>query len=97
MDCMSYSYAPTMLDDPSETIKHYENDDMEISVYEYRHYDTYRYDVSAYSYDGQLEVAETFTRQDTAIRLYEHIIRHYSTTPPDMDALNEYIEKLKED
>lgn len=95
MDCNSYSYAPHMLDGEDETLDHYENVDMEISVYKYRHYSTYRYDVLAYSYDGQLEVAETFTSEATARRLYLHIMRNYTDTPPDMDVLNEYIQKLK--
>ena len=69
MDCNSYSYAPHMLDKEHEQIAYYENDDMYMEL---EHYGRV-YCCSAYSYDGQLDVAEEFSSPDKAQRLYDFI------------------------
>ena len=97
MDCNNYSYtAPGFGVDETAPILEYHNDDMR-ALFDYwrnqydatpnhpRHND---YIVSAWSYDGQLEVDEVFTHAEPARKLYTHIITNYSHTPPTKRALN---------
>lgn len=86
MDCNSYSYAPTILDGPPP-LEAYENDDMSAEL------ETWAggYNVTAYSYDGTLDVYEYFRSIDAARSLYEHIRENYADTPPDKPHLNKAI------
>ena len=88
MDCNSYSYAPTMLDGES-VMAHHENDDMYIELYKWGNL----FVVSAWSYDGSMDVYETFRDQRAASLLYDYIVEHYSDTPPG-DELNDCISAL---
>lgn len=87
MDCNSYSYTPHMLDEDQHYIACFNNDDMEIEL---ERHDTY-FSIWAYSYDGQLDVYETFTTENAAQALYNHIFDNYTTTPPDRRTLNKAI------
>lgn len=87
MDCNSYSYAPHMLDEDQHYIACFNNDDMEIEL---ERHDTY-FSVWAYSYDGQLDVYETFNTENAARTIYNHIMDNYTTTPPDRRTLNKAI------
>lgn len=89
MDINNYSYAPHLLD--NEKVLNYSNDDM----YIYIEKDGYGgFLVFACSYDGQLEVCETFRAFTSATALYNHIISSYSDTPPDDKELSAMIYSL---
>ena len=100
MDCNNYSYAPEMIGN-DDYIESYENDDMmaDITI-------GYRgtgngwakcFYVSAFSYDGTLDVSERFNTLYHAHRLYSEIVERYSTTPPDEDELSALIEKIRKE
>ena len=94
MDCNSYSYTPHMLDEQSTIISSIRNDDM---TAELDHPGNY-FSVWAYSYDGQMDIYETFTSEEPARKLYNHIIANYTDTPPIKRELNRVIKALhKED
>lgn len=93
MDCNSYSYAPTMLDDDT-ILKDFSNDDMYMSLEKDKHYDHYIYYVNANSYGPGLEVAEVYNSQETAEKLYNFIFENYTTTPPG-EELQDFIDTLK--
>ena len=92
MDCNNYSYAPTMLQEDN-TILSYENDDMTAYIEQQRQYNYFVFWVSAYSYDGQLEVAESYRDILTAKKLYDFIINNYTDTPPG-EELQTFIDSL---
>lgn len=89
MDCMSYSYAPSMLNGGREYIERYENDDMQVELERVDNV----YSVWAYSYDGSLDVSEEFSSLSAASSLYEFIVENYSDTPPG-DELEDFISNL---
>ena len=100
MDINNYSYAPGMIGN-DDYIESYENDDMtaDISI-------GYRWTgeswvkcfyVTAYSYDGSLDVSERFNTLYHARRLYSEIVERYSDTPPDEDELSALIESIHEE
>jgi len=94
MDCNSYSYAPTMLDEDQDTLASYKNDDMEVCLECIGPRQRLpEYHVWAFSYDGQLDVAELFFDRAPAERLYNFIRENYSDTPPG-DELGAFIESL---
>lgn len=79
MDCNSYSYAPTMLDERNNTLARYVNDDMEIELVQ----DGPRwFQLWAFSYDGSLDVFEAFYEREPAEQLYNYICENYTDTPP---------------
>ena len=92
MDCNSYSYAPTMLDDRHNQIGYYENDDMYMELEQIG--DVFQ--CSAYSWDGDLDVCEEFSKLSKAAALYEFIAENYTTSPPG-DELGEFIAGLLSD
>lgn len=87
MDCMNYSYSPYMLDEDS--MEHYENEDIVINIDKQRHYSSYIFWVSAYSYDGSLDFSEQYDSEEDARKVYNYILDKYSTTPPDGSIENE--------
>ena len=89
MDCNSYSYAPHMLDG-EDRIAAYENDDMSAELEIYGKIFT----VTAYSYDGSMDIYETFRDLDRARELYNYILEQHSDTPPGGE-LKRYIRKLQ--
>ena len=90
MDCNSYSYAPYMLDEERPRLAYYENDDMYAELYV--RFGKY-YNVYAFSYDGQLDVAEEFSDKDKAQRLYDYIMENYTGSPPG-EELQDFIRDL---
>ena len=89
MDCNSYSYAPTMLDEKHRQIAYYENDDMYMELEQIGDV----FCCSAYSWDGDLDVCEEFSALSKAAKLYEFIEQNYTDTPPG-DELDEFIHNL---
>lgn len=91
MDCNSYSYAPEMLDG-EPPIERYENDDMNAELRRW----SGGVVVSAFSYDGSLDVDEYFPaeQREKAERLYAYIVESYRDTPPG-DELEAYIDELR--
>lgn len=89
MDCNSYSYAPSMLDGNRAQLAYYENDDMQVEL---ENYDG-TFCVTAFSYDGSLDVAEEFSDIDRAQRLYDFIMENYTSSPPG-DELSAFIRDL---
>ena len=98
MDCNSYSYAPSMLNSDSDYIERYENDDMMVDItIGYKGIGgawAECYYVTAYSYDGSLDVSERFNSLYYARVLYSEIIERYSYTPPDSDDLERLIDSI---
>ena len=90
MDCNNYSYAPSMLDCEENTIAHYENDDMSMELVRY---DNRVFCVSAFSYDGSLDVSEEYYSFAKAAKLYR-FLSAYRSTPPG-DELGEFINSLR--
>ena len=89
MDCNSYSYAPTMLDEKHRQIAYYENDDMYMELEQIGDV----FCCSAYSWDGDLDVSEEFSALSKAAKLYEFIAENYTDGPPG-DELDEFIHNL---
>ena len=89
MDINSYSYAPTMLDEPENHIMYFENDDMYIELDQNGDVFT----VYAFSYDGSLDVYEEFSLLSKAAALYEFITANYTDQQPDK-ALDDFIRVL---
>lgn len=92
MDCNSYSYAPSMLDSEHKQIAYYENDDMYMELEQSGDV----YCVSAYSYDGSLDVGEELSTLSKAAKLYEFIYDNYTSSPPG-DELEDFIRELIKD
>lgn len=92
MDVNNFSYAPS-LGVENCTIYLYENDDMTAYVEKQRVYGTHRFWVSAYSYDGQMDVVEVYDNENTAKRLYDYIVENFAGTPPTED-LQYFIDSL---
>ena len=90
MDCNSFSYAPTMLDAPENTLNSYKNDDMEIEL---THDGPGCFTVWAFSYDGDLDVFEEFPELEPAQKLYDFICENYTASPPGPE-LTAFIEAL---
>ena len=90
MDCNSYSYAPDMLDGEPPIARH-ENDDMKAKLYRWAR----GFIVSAWSYDGSLDVYEYFPaeQREKAEQIYAYIVENYDRTPPG-DELEAYIAEL---
>ena len=94
MDCNSYSYTPHMLDEDQHYIACFNNDDMEIEL---ERHNTY-FSVWAYSYDGQLDVYETFNNENAARTLYNHIMDNCTDAAPNKRELYKTIRNAhKED
>ena len=88
MDCNSYSYtAPGFGVENNPPLLKISNDDMQAELTRHATY----FSVWAYSYDGQLDVYETFTTENAAQQLYNHIATNYSSTPPSKRELNKAI------
>ena len=88
MDCNSYSYTASGFGvDYKAPLMEIRNDDMEAEIDRHGEY----YSVWAYSYDGQLDVYETFNTEHAAQQLYNHIATNYSRTPPSKRELNKAI------
>ena len=88
MDCNSYSYtAPGFGVEDNPPLLKISNDDMQAELTRHATY----FSVWAYSYDGQLDVYETFNTENAARTLYNHIMYNYTTTPPDRRTLNKAI------
>ena len=88
----NYSYAPTMLEENNKILS-YENGDMYAYIEQERQYSSLIFYVSAFSYDGQLEVAESYKDILTAKKLYDYIIKNYTNTPPG-EELQTFIDSL---
>ena len=88
MDCNSYSYtAPGFGVDYKAPLMEIRNDDMESEIDRHGKY----YSVWAYSYDGQMDIYETFNTEHAAQNLFNHITDNYSHTPPRKRELNRII------
>ena len=87
MSTNNYNFCPTMTGDDT-TVLNYENDDMRVTI-------TQRPDgkfaVDSWSFDGQLEVYETFFSVSAAKNLFYHIKEHYAFSVPDIKALSKFI------
>lgn len=103
MDINSYSYtAPGFGVDYEKPIAEYSNDDMNATLDKWSNQysaapSNSRYNdyiVIAGSYDGQMDISETFKRLDTARALYDHIVTNYHDTPPVKRDLRKYINSL---
>lgn len=81
MDINSYSYAPGILDEDL-TIARYDNDDMTAYIDNSGTKSNPCFWVSAYSYDGDLEISESFKNETTAKSVFNYIVDNYSDTPP---------------
>lgn len=86
MDCNSYSYAPTMLEDSKPYIEEYENDDMSATIEESARGNIGQWEngftVWANSWDGSLNVCEFYHTIDAARFLYNAIVDNFSDTAP---------------
>lgn len=92
MDCNSYSYtAPGFGVDYPAPVAEYRNDDMRAEITAQGHGADMVYHVWAGSYDGDLDVYETFTALEAARALYDHIVTNYSHTTPDKRELRQAI------
>lgn len=77
MDCNSYSYTSPGFLDNRPYIDEYENDDMQCTLEK-----TCGYTVWANSYDGDLDICESFQTIDAARFLYNAIVENFSHCPP---------------
>jgi hypothetical protein len=93
MDCNSYSYtAPGFGVDRPAPVAEYRNDDMSAEITTQRGYNGATvYNVWAGSYDGDLDVCESFNTVEAARALYDHIMDNYTDTPPITAELNKAI------
>ena len=93
MDCNSYSYtAPGFGVDRPAPVVEYRNDDMSAEITTQRGYNGATvYNVWAGSYDGSMDVYESFRTLDAARALYDHIMDNYTDTPPIASVLNKAI------
>ncbi len=93
MDCNSYSYtAPGFGVDYPAPVAEYHNDDMRAEITTQRGYNgATGYNVWAGSYDGDLDVYESFNTVEAARALYDHIVTNYNHTPPMKRELNKVI------
>ncbi len=93
MDCNSYSYtAPGFGVDYPAPVAEYHNDDMRAEITTQNGYNGAKvYNVWAGSYDGDLDVYESFNTAEAARALYDHIVTDYSHTPPMKRELNKFI------
>lgn len=83
MGCNSYSYTVLEL---------YRNDDMSAEITIQRSYnDATVYNVWAGSYDGSMDIYESFRTLDAARALYDNIMDNYTDTPPIKRELNKAI------
>ena len=93
MDCNSYSYAPYMLDGERKQLAYYENDDMYMELQQIENV----FCVTAYSWDGELDVAEEFRKLSKASKLYEFIEENFTSGPPAGNEIEEFISNLLSD
>ena len=93
MDCNSYSYtAPGFGVDYPAPVAEYHNDDMRAEITTQNSYNRSKvYNVWAGSYDGDLDVCESFNTVEAARALYDHIVTNYKHTPPMKRELNKVI------
>lgn len=89
MDINSYSYSPGILDEDL-TVARYDNDDMTAYIDNSGTKSNPCFWVSAYSYDGDLEISESFKNKTPATSVFNYIVDNYSDTPP---ADNEELQK----
>lgn len=93
MDINNYSYTPYILDtEEQDDENHFSSDDIEVSI-EYTGSPS-NYWVTAFSYDGQMNIDECFKLEDNAKELFNHIKDNYSSTVPNKRELNKFIYKL---
>lgn len=93
MDCNTYSYtAPGFGVDYLAPVAEYHNDDMSAEITTQHGYnDATVYNVWAYSYDGSMDVYETFSALEAAHTLYNHIVNNYSHITPNKRELRQAI------
>lgn len=93
MDCNSYNYtAPGFGVDRPAPVAEYRNDDMSAEITTQRGYNgAMVYNVWAGSYDGDLDVYESFNTIEAARALYDFILDNYTDTPPHKRELNKVI------
>lgn len=91
MDINNYSFAPYILDTEEEYIERYENDDMQIEFWKEGRKGRDVYIIWSYSYDGSLDVSETFKTEEGGRALYNIIFNNYIGSPPDDEILQEQI------
>lgn len=73
-------------------VAEYHNDDMSAEITTQRGYNCSTvYNVWAGSYDGDLDVYESFNTVEAARALYDHIVTNYKHTPPMKRELNKVI------
>ena len=96
MDINSYSYtAPGFGVDYPAPVAEYSNDDMNAEITTQRGYNGATvYIVWAGSYDGSMDIYESFRTLDAARALYDHIVTNYHDTPPVKRYLRKYINSL---
>ncbi len=93
MDINNYSYSNN--ESKNTKLKHFENDSMYIDLEYIR--DTYfqeqYYSITAYSYENELDICETFNELMNANKLFKTIKKHYSNCDGDI-LLDAYIDNL---
>lgn len=95
MDINNYSYAPTLCID--NDIRFFDNDDIVVYVNKERNYNHYIYWLTAYSYDGSLDVSECFKNESAAVSVFDYIKNMYADTiPNDNTELQEVVNKYSE-
>lgn len=95
MDCNSYSYtADGFGADHNPPLKKIENDDMSAELC--RLNGCIGFSVFAGSYDGSLDVYESFNTLEAAEEFYQFIVDHYSDSPPVKRELNQVIKACKQ-
>lgn len=92
MDINNYSYCN--MDNDNSKLRHFENDTMYIDLEYYVNYFQEQYfSVTAYSYENDLDISESFNELLSANKLFNFIKKHYSNADSDA-ALMDYIDKL---
>ena len=97
MDCNSYSYtAPGFGVDYPAPVAEYRNDDMSAEITTQNGCNGAKvYNVWAGSYDGSMDVYESFRTVEAARALYDHIVTNYTDTPPITAELNKAIREAQ--
>ena len=89
MDINSYSYTPHILDE--ETLLENVNDDTCISLRKDRRYSLIFYTITAYSYDGQMDIYEEYRDRKQATNRYNYIVDNYADSVPPEEEAESYI------
>ena len=92
MDINNYSYCN--MDNDNSKLRHFENDTMYIDLeYCVNYFQEQYFSVTAYSYENNLDISESFNELLSANKLFNFIKKHYSNTDSDAALMN-YIDNL---